>query len=64
MGYVNPIFLENIKHSTKDEIRYYALGRTFKNRYLIISFTKRHDKIRVISARDQDKKEKNYIENY
>ena len=53
-----PIFLENIKHSTKDEVRYYVLGRTLENRYLMISFCKRQNKIRVISARDQDKKEK------
>ncbi len=37
-------------------MRYYALGRTLKNRHLTISFIKRHNKIRVISARDQDKK--------
>lgn len=44
-------------HSQK-ETRYYALGRTDANRLLFISFTARADKIRIISARDMSRKER------
>jgi uncharacterized protein len=39
------------KHSTFEN-RYFALGRTDKDRLLFIAFTVRQEKIRVISARD------------
>ena len=45
------------KHSVIEE-RYYALGRTDKNRYLYIVFTVRGKLIRVISARDMTKIER------
>lgn len=48
---------EDIKHSTQEQ-RYYALGQTNINRTLFIVFTVRDNKIRVISARDQSKKER------
>jgi uncharacterized DUF497 family protein len=47
----------NIKHSHKEK-RLSALGVTNKGRYLYISFTIRSNKIRIISARDQSKKER------
>ena len=40
------------------EVRYTALGKTNKKRKLIISYTIRKNKIRIISARDQSKKER------
>ena len=43
-------------HSKKEE-RYYALGKTLKGRTLFVVFTIRNDKIRIISARDINKKE-------
>ena len=46
------------KHSTKKEKRFQALGRTNQKRKLFIAFTIRKNKIRVISARDQSKKER------
>ncbi len=46
------------KHSTKQELRYHALGRTNKNRLMFLSFTIRKGKIRLISVRDMNKKEK------
>lgn len=55
-----PILLEDIFHSHKEK-RYLAYGITDKKRQLVISFTLRGDnleKIRIISSRDQDKKEK------
>ncbi len=47
----------NDKHSIT-EIRYYALGQTFNDRLLYISFTLRSNKIRAISARDMSKNER------
>lgn len=52
-----PLYIRDEKHS-KNEIRLYAFGETNKKRVLTITFTMRNNKIRVISARDQDKKEK------
>ena len=46
------------KTNFKEEIRYVALGITKKKRKLCIIFTLRLDRIRIISARDQSKKER------
>jgi hypothetical protein len=54
-----PLLLQSDdKHSGKDEVRYYALGKTNKNRLLFEAFTIRKNKIRIISARTMSKKEK------
>lgn len=45
------------KHS-QDEVRYYALGQTEASRYLFLVFTLRGRLIRVISARDMNRKER------
>lgn len=50
------IISEDIKHS-KNERRFQALGKTNKNRRLFLSFVIRNDKVRIISARDMNKKE-------
>lgn len=47
---------EDIKHSQKEQ-RFVAYGVTDLNRKLTIVFTLRKQKIRVISARDQNKRE-------
>ena len=48
---------------SKLEKRYGALGKTNKGRRLVIFFTVRGNKIRVISARDQGKKDRKvYLE--
>jgi len=52
---------ENIRHSQKEK-RFTALGVTNRNRKLYLSFTIRNQKIRVISARDQSKKERRLYE--
>ena len=52
------IVVEDKKHSTVEK-RYQALGKSGKNRLLFISFTVRKQKIRIISIRNMDKKEKN-----
>jgi uncharacterized protein len=53
------IIIPDEKHSTM-EIRYVALGKTNDGRNLTIVFTKRKQLLRIISARDMNKKEKNY----
>ena len=49
------------KHSQK-EFRFTALGITNKKRRLYVSFTIRDKKIRIISARDQSRKERRLYE--
>lgn len=49
------------KHSTIEK-RYYVLGQTNKSRYLFIVFTERSRKVRMISARDMNQKERNIYE--
>jgi uncharacterized DUF497 family protein len=51
------IIFQDKKHSSNKESRQLALGNTFKDRRLSIIFTIRNNKIRVISARDMNKKE-------
>lgn len=48
---------EDIKHSQLEQ-RFVAYGVTNSNRKLTVVFTLRKQKIRVISARDQNKKER------
>jgi len=48
---------DDIKHS-KAEKRYYSLAHTDIKRFLFIVFTIRKNKIRIISARDMNKKER------
>ncbi len=51
-----PIFPDAV-HSTKNEIRYQAIGKTNSGKILFISFTLRQEKVRIISARKADRKE-------
>lgn len=51
---------EDMKHSSQEQ-RYYVLGRTDSDRTLFLVFTIRDNKIRVISARDQSKKERKLL---
>jgi len=58
----DPILLfEDTKHS-QSEIRNYVLGKTNNNRKLFIVFTIRKKLIRIISARDMNKKERGIYE--
>lgn len=50
--------LRDKKHSQKEK-RYIAVGKTKKWRQLFISYTVGNNQIRVISARDLNKKERN-----
>ena len=57
------IVADDKKHSQK-EARYYALGKTEKNGWLFIVFTIRKNHIRVISARNMNKKERQVYNNH
>ncbi|MBU0501939.1 MAG: BrnT family toxin [Candidatus Margulisbacteria bacterium] len=52
-----PLVVPDDKHS-KMEQRFYALGRTNQDRLLFVVYTIRSNKIRVISARDMNKRER------
>jgi hypothetical protein len=57
------VVVEDMKHG-RDEQRFHALGKTTQERLLHITFTLRGDGtlIRVISARDMDRKERRFYE--
>lgn len=55
--------VEDIKHSEKEN-RFYALGHTDGGRLLFLVFTTRRDRIRVISARDMNHKERKVYQSY
>ena len=57
----NKKIFKDILHSD-NETRYILLGQTKERRILFIAFTIRSGKIRVISARDLNKKEKKLYE--
>jgi hypothetical protein len=51
------IVVDDTRHS-EDENRLYLLGRTDQDRFLFVVFTIRKNLIRIISARDMNKKER------
>jgi uncharacterized DUF497 family protein len=55
------LVLDDPGHS-RTERRWAALGRTDAGRLLVVIFTKRRDLLRVISARDMNKKERKFYE--
>ncbi len=58
-----PFFVVNDKkHSSKEEQRFQALGKSKSNRKLFLVFTIREISIRIISARDMNKKERSMYE--
>ncbi len=52
----NKVILKDIQHSGLEE-RFILLGKTKRGRLLYLVFTKREHKIRIVSARDINKKE-------
>ena len=52
-----PLLIRSDSSHSKNEKRYYALGRTAADRPLFIAFTIRRNLIRVISARDMNRNE-------
>mgnify|MGYP001608230877 CR=1 FL=1 len=53
-----PFIVNEDKTHSKIEERFQALGRTNNGRLLFVSFTIRNNKVRVVSARDQNRKER------
>jgi len=49
-------------HHSKDEDRYLIVGRSNQGRLLIVSYTERGDKIRIISTREVTKAEREAYE--
>ena len=57
-----PLFvLDNQKHSVSEN-RWAAFGKTDTDRFLVIVFTKRNNLIRIISARDMNKRERKFYD--
>lgn len=55
-----PRLLQTDPTHSQNEARYYALGHTHAGRNLFIGFTIRNTKIRIISARDMNQKERSF----
>ena len=55
------VISDDVKHSSTEK-RFYALGKSKSERFLFISFTIRKNLIRVISARDMNRKERKIYE--
>ena len=53
----------DVRHSKKEK-RHFALGQTAAGRLLFVSFTTRGELIRVISARDMNRKESRLFDRY
>lgn len=56
------LLINDIKHSDQWEERYILFGKSKKGKMLFIAFTIRKNKVRVISARNADKKEVKFYE--
>lgn len=57
----NILILEDVEHS-KQEKRFEAIGKVIEGRILFLAFTLRRDKIRIISARAANQKERRKYE--
>ncbi|MBI5747217.1 MAG: BrnT family toxin [Nitrospirae bacterium] len=57
----NLVIFKDIKHSTNED-RLIAYGKSAYNNIIMIAFTIRNEKIRIISARKASKKEKDIYE--
>jgi len=54
----SPLIVASDKKHSRAENRYFVLGQTDEDRVLFIAFTMRKKLIRVISARDMNRKER------
>jgi len=57
-----PLIVQNDEKHSQGELRWYGLGITDSKRLLMVVFTMRKNKIRVISARDMNRKERKIYE--
>ncbi|MBW2596759.1 MAG: BrnT family toxin [Deltaproteobacteria bacterium] len=55
------LVLDDPKHSVSEK-RWAAFGKTDADRFLVVIFTKRNNLIRIISARDMNKKERKFYD--
>lgn len=55
------VVIPDLRHSTI-EPRYYLLGQTLAGRRLFVVFTRRGDRVRVISARDMNRRERRHYD--
>jgi len=55
------LVLDDPKHSVSEK-RWAAFGKTDANRYLVLVFTKRDNLIRIISARNMNKRERKFYD--
>lgn len=53
-----PLFISDDEKHSKNEKRFYALGKSNSERNLFVAFTTKKSLIRVISARDMSRKER------
>ena len=53
-----PIYVAPSPSHSATEERYYTLGKTDAGRLLFVVFTRRGNKVRIISARDMHRKER------
>jgi uncharacterized DUF497 family protein len=56
------LVMKDDPNHSRTEPRFLVLGQTMAGRYLLLSFIVRLDKIRIISARDMNRKVKNIYE--
>lgn len=56
------VIFEDLKHSTNSEKRHILYGKSLESRILMIGFTIRHNRIRIITARQASKKERETYE--
>jgi len=55
------LVLDDPKHSASEN-RWAAFGKTDTERFLVVIYTKRNNLIRIISARDMNRKERKFYE--
>jgi uncharacterized DUF497 family protein len=62
--FFDPAYLlfKDIKHSSAKEERYILFGKSSEHRILMVGFTRRGAKVRVITARPASKKERSIYE--
>jgi len=59
-----PLLARPDEYHSSAEVRFYLLGKADSGRRLFVVFTIREERIRVISARDQSRKERRSYERY
>ena len=60
--YNRPLLVFDDPRHSVSENRWAAFGITDRDRFLVIIFTKRNDLIRIISARDMNKREREFYD--